>query len=495
MIVHIVVRPDHAAFRATVERLGLLPAGLPFTDEEVVDYLGHFYEFVAEDGPYTITPEYASETVRRFFDTSGPYARHAEGGQPALQLRGDPAHQPRPLRHLRRPAGHRELAAPGRGDLALRGRTALDAHGARDRGLAPADIAATSRSAREHRHARRMGGPRRRGRVARLHADGDLRRQRTRDRRPGRGTTSSSTSTAAATSTPSRRCGSRRSATACRSSTRRCGTSSTGSPTPPCSATGTGSPSSSPRRSPAVVPVRRPALPVRLRRRRRGRAGPQDRLPVLDQPGRWSAARATWPSAAPTTATPSGRISLGAGGFGTDVFDPLRFPALRAPGYDDADWADTAVALVDAHHRRARRRGGRAARAGRRRHGDHRAGGGAPPRRGVRRARRARDRPTRWPPGFGRTGTLFATEQCGIEPRPDDHRQGPHRRLPADGRHRGQRPGLRGVPRPRPRRAHPLPRALLQRERARRRRGPAPPAARRRVGRAGQRARPRRAAR
>ena len=74
LIVHIVVQPDHAAFRATVERLGLLPPGLPVTDEEVVDYLGHFYEFVAEDGPYTITPDYASETVRRFFDTSGPYA-------------------------------------------------------------------------------------------------------------------------------------------------------------------------------------------------------------------------------------------------------------------------------------------------------------------------------------------------------------------------------------------------------------------------------------
>jgi predicted unusual protein kinase regulating ubiquinone biosynthesis (AarF/ABC1/UbiB family) len=74
MITNIVIRPDKVAFRATVERLGLLPAGLPVTDDEVADYLGHFYEFVAEDGPYTITPEYASETVRRFFDTSGPYA-------------------------------------------------------------------------------------------------------------------------------------------------------------------------------------------------------------------------------------------------------------------------------------------------------------------------------------------------------------------------------------------------------------------------------------
>lgn len=44
-----------------------------------------------------------------------------------------------------------------------------------------------------------------------------------------------------------------------------------------------------------------------------------------------------------------GAISIGAGGFGTDVFDPLRFDVLRAPGYDDAGWADTAVAMISAH--------------------------------------------------------------------------------------------------------------------------------------------------
>lgn len=44
-----------------------------------------------------------------------------------------------------------------------------------------------------------------------------------------------------------------------------------------------------------------------------------------------------------------GSISVGAGGFGTDVFDPLRFPVLRAPGYDDPGWADTTVALIAAH--------------------------------------------------------------------------------------------------------------------------------------------------
>jgi adenosylmethionine-8-amino-7-oxononanoate aminotransferase len=44
-----------------------------------------------------------------------------------------------------------------------------------------------------------------------------------------------------------------------------------------------------------------------------------------------------------------GSLSVGAGGFGTDLFDPLRFPVVRAPGYDDPSWADAAVALIDEH--------------------------------------------------------------------------------------------------------------------------------------------------
>ena len=44
-----------------------------------------------------------------------------------------------------------------------------------------------------------------------------------------------------------------------------------------------------------------------------------------------------------------GALSLGAGGFGTDVFDPLRFPVVRAPGYDDPDWARATIRLLDTH--------------------------------------------------------------------------------------------------------------------------------------------------
>ena len=44
-----------------------------------------------------------------------------------------------------------------------------------------------------------------------------------------------------------------------------------------------------------------------------------------------------------------GSISLGAGGFGTDVFDPLPFPVLRAPGFDDPRAIEVAVGLIAAH--------------------------------------------------------------------------------------------------------------------------------------------------
>jgi len=73
MITAMVIEPDPAAFRAIIERVGLLPPGQPFADTEIVDYFGHFYELVREPGELTITSEYASESVRRYFDQRGPY--------------------------------------------------------------------------------------------------------------------------------------------------------------------------------------------------------------------------------------------------------------------------------------------------------------------------------------------------------------------------------------------------------------------------------------
>jgi adenosylmethionine-8-amino-7-oxononanoate aminotransferase len=44
-----------------------------------------------------------------------------------------------------------------------------------------------------------------------------------------------------------------------------------------------------------------------------------------------------------------GALSVGAGGFGTSIFDPLRFPVLRAPEFADPDCFATACRMVAEH--------------------------------------------------------------------------------------------------------------------------------------------------
>lgn len=75
-----VVERDVPAFRTVLERAGFLPAGAPFSDELVGQYFGHFFSFLLEQQPATFTPPYASATVRRLFDTSGPYAEIMKAG-------------------------------------------------------------------------------------------------------------------------------------------------------------------------------------------------------------------------------------------------------------------------------------------------------------------------------------------------------------------------------------------------------------------------------
>jgi len=74
MISEIVLRRDVAEFRSIVERIGVLDPSVEVGDDELLDYFGHFYEFVMEDELREITPEYSSESVRRFFDLTGPHA-------------------------------------------------------------------------------------------------------------------------------------------------------------------------------------------------------------------------------------------------------------------------------------------------------------------------------------------------------------------------------------------------------------------------------------
>jgi adenosylmethionine---8-amino-7-oxononanoate aminotransferase len=43
-----------------------------------------------------------------------------------------------------------------------------------------------------------------------------------------------------------------------------------------------------------------------------------------------------------------GALSLGDSGFGTALFDPLRFPVIRTPGYASPDWVDKAISCLEA---------------------------------------------------------------------------------------------------------------------------------------------------
>lgn len=110
-----------------------------------------------------------------------------------------------------------------------------------------------------------------------------------------------------------------------------------------------------------------------------------------------------------------GSLSVGAGGFGTDLFDPLRFPVVRAPGYDDPVALDAAAALVDEH-------GPRLAAVVVEPLVQGAAGmlvtspGGYGPLVDACRRHDVLLVCDEIATGFGRTGSLFASEQCGLRP-------------------------------------------------------------------------------
>jgi adenosylmethionine-8-amino-7-oxononanoate aminotransferase len=110
-----------------------------------------------------------------------------------------------------------------------------------------------------------------------------------------------------------------------------------------------------------------------------------------------------------------GALSVGDGGFGTDLFDPLRFPVLRAPSFADPRCFETAAAMVTDHA------------------GELAAVIVEPLVQGAAGMQLAPadafvlldDACRRHDvllifdevaTGFGRTGTLFASEQCGVHP-------------------------------------------------------------------------------
>ena len=212
----------------------------------------------------------------------------------------------------------------------------------------------------------------------------------------------------------SRRSGSTHSVTASPSSTPPSSRKPARWRTPPCWATATRSSSSWPRRSPPSC-----------RSTTRTSCSPPT--------GRWrSSRRSRSPSSTGSTAASTGApaflalgdayhgdtigsLSLGDGGVFSAVFEPLCFPVVRTPGYADPGWADKACAAIEAHGEElaavvieplvqgasgmlcasasdVRRLGEACRQAGTLLICDEVA------------------------TGFGRTGTLFASEQCGVRP-------------------------------------------------------------------------------
>jgi predicted unusual protein kinase regulating ubiquinone biosynthesis (AarF/ABC1/UbiB family) len=67
---------DPEAFRRSMEGAGFLRPGAPLSTETIVDHLAVFYQTIRVPGPLTITGEYASSVVRRFFDVRSPVAEY-----------------------------------------------------------------------------------------------------------------------------------------------------------------------------------------------------------------------------------------------------------------------------------------------------------------------------------------------------------------------------------------------------------------------------------
>jgi predicted unusual protein kinase regulating ubiquinone biosynthesis (AarF/ABC1/UbiB family) len=74
LITAMVFERDMERFARWSQDFGLLDDASKFGERDVFDYFSHFYEMVLDDRSTTITPEYASESIRRFFDRSGPHA-------------------------------------------------------------------------------------------------------------------------------------------------------------------------------------------------------------------------------------------------------------------------------------------------------------------------------------------------------------------------------------------------------------------------------------
>jgi len=82
----ICVEHDPGAFRASLENAGFLRPDAPLSTQAIVEHLAVFYDTIREPGPRTITSDYASSVVRRFFDLRSPVAGYIAVPRPYVIL-------------------------------------------------------------------------------------------------------------------------------------------------------------------------------------------------------------------------------------------------------------------------------------------------------------------------------------------------------------------------------------------------------------------------
>ena len=75
MVRYLCVEQDPEGFRAAMVDAGFLLPDAPVSTETVVEHMAVFYDTVRRPGPRTMTGDYASAVVRRFFDVRSPLAQ------------------------------------------------------------------------------------------------------------------------------------------------------------------------------------------------------------------------------------------------------------------------------------------------------------------------------------------------------------------------------------------------------------------------------------
>jgi predicted unusual protein kinase regulating ubiquinone biosynthesis (AarF/ABC1/UbiB family) len=75
---YLCVENDPEEFRRSLEEAGFLKPGAPLGTDVIVDHLAVFYDTIRKPGELTITGDYSSAVVRRFFDVRSPIAPYAQ---------------------------------------------------------------------------------------------------------------------------------------------------------------------------------------------------------------------------------------------------------------------------------------------------------------------------------------------------------------------------------------------------------------------------------